>query len=96
MFSPSRFADKTLLCIAHRLRCASPSFISLAHSLINWSLPFFVCRTILHFDRIICLDKGVIAEVGTPLELFHQDGHFKAMCLKSNITEADFAPRPEA
>lgn len=64
----SRFADKTVLTIAHRL------------------------RTILHCDRILCLNAGVIAELGTPLELFRQDGLFRAMALKSNLSEADFCP----
>lgn len=48
-------------------------------------------KTILGYDRIIVMDKGEVAEFGTPKELFEmENGIFAQMCAKSNITEADF------
>jgi ABC-type multidrug transport system fused ATPase/permease subunit len=44
----------------------------------------------LHCDRILCLDDGTIVELGKPLDLFRQDGLFRAMALKSNLSEVDF------
>ncbi|KAJ1300471.1 hypothetical protein OPQ81_005286 [Rhizoctonia solani] len=46
----TEFADRTLLCIAHRL------------------------RTIINYDRVVVMDQGRIIEVGTPLELFLNQG----------------------
>lgn len=47
-------------------------------------------RTILGYDRILVLDSGNIAEFDTPLSLFHQDnGIFRSLCLRSNITEKE-------
>ncbi|EIW84009.1 ABC protein [Coniophora puteana RWD-64-598 SS2] len=62
----TEFADRTLLCIAHRL------------------------RTIISYDRILVLDQGQVAEFDTPLNLFRrQDGIFRGMCERSNISEKD-------
>ena len=37
------------------------------------------------------LDKGELAEMGTPIELFlKQDGIFQGMCQRSNIHREDF------
>ncbi|KAG6918643.1 hypothetical protein DXG01_012762 [Tephrocybe rancida] len=59
----SSFSDRTLICIAHRL------------------------RTIIHYDRILVLDAGTIAEFDTPSNLFKRaDGFFRGLCEKSNIT----------
>ena len=58
------FRDKTVLCIAHRL------------------------RTVLWYDRICVMDKGQVAELGTPLELFRRKrGIFRQMCVCAGITE---------
>src|SRR5690606_15620364 len=48
-------------------------------------------RTILSYDRVMVMDKGRVVEMGTPLELFEKgdDGLFRDMCAKSQITEAD-------
>lgn len=62
----TEFKDRTLLCIAHRL------------------------RTILSYDRIMVLDAGQITEFGPPLDLYlKEDGIFRDMCMKSNITRED-------
>ncbi|CAI4211328.1 unnamed protein product [Parascedosporium putredinis] len=42
-------------------------------------------RTIIGYDRICVMDSGRIAELGTPLELWHQGGIFKGMCERSGI-----------
>lgn len=47
-------------------------------------------KTIISYDRIVVMDKGMVAEVGTPLQLWHQDGIFTSMCHRSKIVEADF------
>ncbi|EIN03766.1 ABC protein [Punctularia strigosozonata HHB-11173 SS5] len=59
----TEFSDRTLLCIAHRL------------------------RTIIHYDRILVMDQGQIAELDTPMNLFlKKDSIFRGMCDGSNIT----------
>jgi len=41
-------------------------------------------RTVIDYDRLIVLDKGVIAEFDTPLNLIRKEGGiFREMCLKS-------------
>lgn len=51
-------------------------------------------RTILNYDRIIVLERGEIAECGSPYELFSAENSiFQQMCSKSKITEADFPSR---
>lgn len=48
-------------------------------------------KTIILYDRILTMDNGKVAELGTPAELFAQkDSTFRAMCLKSGISESDF------
>lgn len=47
-------------------------------------------KTILQYDRIIVMDEGKIVEKGTPWELYNDDGVFKNMCDKANITVKDF------
>ncbi|QFZ29208.1 putative oligomycin resistance ATP-dependent permease [Clavispora lusitaniae] len=48
-------------------------------------------RTILNYDRILVLDRGEIKEFDTPWNLFQsEDGIFKQMCERSNITKDDF------
>lgn len=47
-------------------------------------------RTIIHYDRICVMDKGRIAEMDTPLNLWDKtDGIFRGMCDKSGITRDD-------
>ncbi|KAJ7025345.1 multidrug resistance-associated ABC transporter [Mycena alexandri] len=42
-------------------------------------------RTIMDYDRIVVLDQGKVAEVGTPLRLMDKEnGIFRTMCLKSH------------
>lgn len=48
-------------------------------------------RTILHYDRILVLDRGEVKEFDTPLNLFNLKGSiFYQMCERSNITAQDF------
>ncbi|KAH7311377.1 hypothetical protein B0I35DRAFT_488698 [Stachybotrys elegans] len=56
---------------------AGSTLIVIAHRLSN----------IVDFDKILVLDNGIMAEYGTPLELWHKDGVFRRMCESS--TDAD-------
>ena len=48
-------------------------------------------KTIIHYDRICVMDKGVIAEMDSPLALFEREGGiFRGMCEKSHIVRGDF------
>lgn len=47
-------------------------------------------KTILHYDRILVMDQGRVAEKGTPWVLYQQNGLFRQMCDKAQITEDDF------
>ena len=47
-------------------------------------------KTIINYDRICVMDKGRIAELETPINLFDQGGIFRGMCNKSGITRTDF------
>ncbi|KAK7683970.1 hypothetical protein QCA50_012946 [Cerrena zonata] len=47
-------------------------------------------RTILHYDKIMTLERGEVKEFDTPINLIRKDeGIFKSMCEKSQITEQD-------
>lgn len=48
-------------------------------------------KTILHYDRILVLDRGEVQEFDTPLNLFNMDNSiFQQMCQRSNIVLDDF------
>ncbi|OJD32507.1 abc transporter family protein [Diplodia corticola] len=47
-------------------------------------------RTVLGFDRVVVMDRGSIAEVGPPVELWRRGGIFRGMCDKSGIEKSDF------
>ncbi|PVI02115.1 putative ABC transporter [Periconia macrospinosa] len=43
-------------------------------------------KTIIHYDRVLVMDAGRIAELDTPLNLYDREsGIFRSMCDKSNI-----------
>lgn len=47
-------------------------------------------RTIINYDRICVMDKGRIAEIGTPMQLFEMEGGiFRGMCERSGIRSED-------
>ena len=46
-------------------------------------------RTIISYDRICVMHDGNIAEFDAPGVLYEQNGVFRAMCDRSNITRAD-------
>lgn len=50
-------------------------------------------RTIIGYDRICVMDQGSVAELGTPLELFDQDGIFTSMCEKGGISREDIVEK---
>lgn len=48
-------------------------------------------ETILHYDRVLVMEAGTAAELGSPYDLFKTEGsYFSSMCSEANITEADF------
>ncbi|KAM3075602.1 ATP-binding cassette transporter yor1 [Clarireedia jacksonii] len=47
-------------------------------------------KTIIGYDRICVMDKGTIAELGPPVELWEQGGIFRGMCDRSGIRREDF------
>ncbi|KAH8891949.1 P-loop containing nucleoside triphosphate hydrolase protein [Thozetella sp. PMI_491] len=50
-------------------------------------------RTIIGYDRICVMDKGEVAEIAPPLELYDQKGIFRGMCDKSGITREDIVEK---
>ncbi|KAG5981612.1 hypothetical protein E4U55_002748 [Claviceps digitariae] len=46
-------------------------------------------RTIIGYDRICVMDAGQIAEMDTPLALWHKEGIFRSMCDRSGIRPED-------
>ncbi|KAJ5642156.1 oligomycin resistance ATP-dependent permease yor1 [Penicillium lividum] len=46
-------------------------------------------RTIINYDRVCVMDKGSIAELGTPSELWDLGGVFRGMCETSGISEEE-------
>ena len=51
-------------------------------------------KTIINYDRICVMDKGRIAELDAPLNLFEAGGIFRGMCDKSHIVREDFFRDP--
>ena len=47
-------------------------------------------KTIINYDRICVMDRGRIAELDTPINLFDAGGIFRGMCDKSHIVRDDF------
>lgn len=47
-------------------------------------------KTIINYDRICVMDKGQIAELDTPINLFDAHGIFRGMCDKSHIRREEF------
>lgn len=48
-------------------------------------------KTIVHYDRVLVLDRGEVKEFDTPWNLFNlKDTIFQQMCKRSNITAEDF------
>ncbi|KAF9877048.1 ABC transporter [Colletotrichum karsti] len=50
-------------------------------------------KTIIGYDRICVMDKGTVAELGTPLELFDRRGIFTSMCEKGGIKREDISAK---
>jgi ATP-binding cassette subfamily C (CFTR/MRP) protein 1 len=64
-----------------RIGFAGKTLLCIAHRL----------KTIINYDRICVMDKGMIAELDTPLNLFEKPGGiFRSMCEKSHIVREDF------
>ncbi|KAF2405484.1 ABC multidrug transporter-like protein [Trichodelitschia bisporula] len=47
-------------------------------------------KTIIHYDRIVVMDQGGIAELDTPIALFESGGIFRSMCDRSGVRREDF------
>lgn len=63
-----------------RIGFAGKTLLCIAHRL----------KTIINYDRICVMDKGKIAELDTPINLFDAGGIFRGMCDKSHIIRNDF------
>ena len=63
-----------------RIGFAGKTLLCIAHRL----------KTIINYDRICVMDKGQIAELDTPINLFEAGGIFRGMCDKSHIVREDF------
>lgn len=51
-------------------------------------------KTILGYDRILVLEKGVVAEFDTPWKLFsNEDSIFRSMCSRAGISDGDFVKK---
>jgi ABC-type multidrug transport system fused ATPase/permease subunit len=62
----SEFGDRTIMCIAHRL------------------------KTVIDYDKVLVLEKGSVAEYGTPIDLIENrsgKGVFKTMCQETGEYE---------
>ncbi|KAF8815566.1 multidrug resistance-associated ABC transporter [Phlegmacium glaucopus] len=70
----TEFASSTLLCIAHRLNTIGKFFLN--------KLP--------HYDRIIVMDDGKVAEFDTVLNLFDRnDSIFRSLCDEASLERTD-------
>jgi ABC-type multidrug transport system fused ATPase/permease subunit len=47
-------------------------------------------KTIIHYDRIVVMEAGRIAEVDTPVKLYEAGGIFHGMCERSGIKREEF------
>ena len=47
-------------------------------------------KTIINYDRICVMDKGQVAELGSPLALWLHGGIFRGMCDRGGIVKDDF------
>ena len=46
--------------------------------------------TVIGYDRVVVMDQGVVAEIGTPKELWNRGGAWRGMCEKAGVKEEDF------
>ncbi|KAF2769287.1 putative ABC transporter [Teratosphaeria nubilosa] len=53
-------------------------------------------KTIIGYDRILVMDQGNVAELDSPINLYHQGGIFRSMCDRSGIRREDFFNSQEA
>jgi ATP-binding cassette subfamily C (CFTR/MRP) protein 1 len=74
----TEFTDRTLLCIAR-----TSYLFTFDPGLMFW---LDRLRTIISYDRVVVMDQGQIAELGTPSELYAREGGmFRGMCEQSGI-----------
>lgn len=79
----TEFASSTLLCIAHRLNTIGKFFLNKLHCLPDVFLP-------AHYDRIIVMDDGKVAEFDTVLNLFdRKDSIFRSLCDEASLERTD-------
>jgi ABC-type multidrug transport system fused ATPase/permease subunit len=80
----TEFKFSTLLCIAHRLNTVGKelrfvSFMSRSHG-----------RYIAHYDRILVMDDGQVAEFDTVLNLYdNPQSIFRSLCEEASLTRAE-------
>lgn len=82
----TEFRDKTLICIAREYSTSRESGLDLP---LKTTLPSDRLRTILHYDRVVVMSAGNVAEFNTPMNLFLKGGLFWQMCVNSDIDIID-------
>ena len=80
----TEFRSSTLICIAHRLNT------------IGTRKPFCVFKNCVHdryaahYDRLLVMDDGHVAEFDTVLNLYdNPNSIFRALCEEASLTRAD-------
>ena len=79
----TEFSSSTLLCIAHRLNTIGMFF--LIDDVAEVADVF-----VAHYDRIIVMDDGKVAEFDTVLNLFDKtDSIFRSLCNEASLGRRD-------
>ena len=84
----TEFASSTLLCIAHRLNTIGKFFSLIDGRCVAVADVFFFLSA--HYDRIIVMDDGKVAEFDTVLNLFDKtDSIFRSLCDEASLERRD-------
>ena len=82
----TEFASSTLLCIAHRLNTIGKFLTDCVVVIIA----DVFSSLLAHYDRIIVMDDGKVAEFDTVLNLFDKtDSIFRSLCDEASLERVD-------